>query len=190
MIYAFQGRVNSKGDGFLVIQCGGIFFKVFVGRRTIQKVLLRKETKVYTAMYLRQDEQPELFGFLKEEELKLFELLKTISGIGPRTALKILDLGTAQVKAAIAEKKPELIARIPGVGRKTADRAVSELQNKIKVFGSKAITKTLEMDEEIEGVLVGLGFQRRKARDVIAHLGKTTQKLEERLKKALREVSK
>lgn len=191
MIYALQGRISGKEDNFFVFNVSGIFFKILSSRRTISRIVLDdKEIKVFCVLYFKDDKQLELYGFLTDDELKFFELLTTVNGVGPKMALKVMDLGVREASAAISEKKSEFLARVPGVGRKTADRIVSELNSKLKIFGSKNITKTMQIDEEIEEVLAGLGFNRGKAKDVIAKLGKAPQKFEERLKKALKEMSK
>lgn len=191
MIYALRGKITERKESFFVIETGGLAFKIFTNKRTLALMPIRaKEAEVFTCLYFR-DEKPELYGFWDKQTRELFELLNTVSGVGPRTALGILDAGSAdRVITAISEGKTDFLSRVSGVGRRTAERVVLELRNKVVPPKTTGFSKIIDSDNDVEEVLIGLGYQRRKAREVVDRLGAEPTKFEDRLKKALREVSK
>lgn len=198
MIYALQGKVSERRDSFFVFQVGDVFYKIFAGERMLAELRKDlgprtedKEVKIFCSPYIRDESVPELYGFLDEQSLRFFELLIGVSGVGRKTALKVLDGGTVEeISAAIAENKPDLFSRVPGIGKKTAERIILELREKMHLAGSEAIASRMEVDVEVLDVLAGLGFSRDKVRGVLREMGEEPKQFEERLKKALKEVSK
>lgn len=148
-----------------------------------------EEVRVFCRLYIR-DEQMELFAFVNEEELTFFEMLNTVGGVGPKTALGVLEIDKVpNIMAAILEKRIDVLTHASGIGKKTAERIVLELQNKIKLSGSHATTKEMDMNREIEEILVGLGYVRHAVR-VVLQKGEKKETLEERLRDALRELGR
>lgn len=192
MIYALQGRASERREGFFVFQAGDVFYKIFAGERTLQELpRANGEMKIFCSPYIRDESVPELYGFLDEQSLRFFELLIGVSGVGRKTALRVLDGGTVEeISAAIAEGKASLFSRTPGIGKKTAERIILELREKMHLTGSEAIASRMEVDVEVLDVLAGLGFSRDKVRGALKEMGEEPKQFEERLKKALKEVSK
>ncbi len=190
MIYFLRGAVIRKQEGYFVVQSGGIGFKVFTNKKTIALLPTdNQEVSVFTYLHVRED-RLDLFGFLEEDELGLFQTLNNVSGIGPKMALQIIDAyGAARVCAAIGDGDLKLLSKISGVGKKTAERLVLELKNKIITPKSGKMNKFTKIDDDIEEILVSLGYQRRKVREVVSDLGETPEGFEERLKKALKNIS-
>ena len=139
MIAFLRGYVASVYDGAAVIDVNGIGYEVRVSGETVQRLAAAgrdTEVLVYTYTYLRED-QIALYGFMSREDLELFKLLITVSGIGPKGGLALLSVGTADdLRFAIMTGDSKMIARAPGVGKKTAERLILELRDKVaKVEG-------------------------------------------------------
>ena len=121
-------------DGAAVIDVNGIGYEVRVSGETVQRLASAgrdTEVLVYTYTYLRED-QIALYGFMSREDLELFKLLITVSGIGPKGGLALLSVGTADdLRFAIMTGDSKMIARAPGVGKKTAERLILELRDKV-----------------------------------------------------------
>lgn len=187
MIYTLEGVLKSVGDNFLVLGVGGIGFKVYTNKQTVAGAPQAGEPlSLFCYTYVREDAL-DLYGFRDEGALKLFELLNAVSGIGPKTALAILDLDTVpNIMAAIIEKRTDLISRAPGIGEKTAGRVVLELQNRIKLPKANALSQAMGVNAEVEEALVGLGYNRSDVRKVLGEVGNDKKTLEERLREALK----
>ncbi len=188
MIYTVSGNVSEKKENFFVIEVSGIGFKVFSNTQTIYKLPRDSGVvKVFCHLHVKEDAL-ELYGFLNEGELNFFEMLISVSGVGPKTALLILDLDSfPNVMAAIVGKKADVLSRAPGIGRKTAERIILELQNRINLSEVKGLDRAAEINVEVEDALAGLGYDRNSIKSVLAEIGNAPEdSLEEKLKSALR----
>ena len=191
MLYTLRGKLVKSGDNFLILESGGFGFKVFSNSETLSRFGKNgEEVMLFCFLYVREDSF-ELYGFLEEEALKLFEMLNSVAGIGPKTALGILNVDRVEnIMAAIIEKRAELLMRSSGIGQKTAERIILELHNKIKLPRAGILTKTMDVDLEVEEALVSLGYSRNQVRKVLGGLGEEPKKLEERLRQALKLLSR
>lgn len=202
MIYALRGEVDLVRDGFFTLQAGGVFYKIQAGERVLTE--LRKDpglriqdsgsgiqVKVFCSPYIRDESVPELYGFLDEESLRFFELLISVSGVGRKTALRVLDGGSVEeISSAIAERKTDLFSKVPGIGKKTAERIVLELGEKMAVVGSKDVVERMEADRDAMDALLRLGFSRDKVADALRKLGAEPKRLEDRVRQALKFLGK
>lgn len=191
MIYSLKGKIAAKSEKFFVIETGGVGFKVVSSRTDLEKIpAVGAEAKIFCFLYFRED-QIELYGFLEEPAEKLFEMLNTVSGVGPRTALAVLDLDAPEnIMAAIMERKTDLLTRAPGIGQKTAERVILELQSKIRLPKSGALTRVMDLNAEVEEALVSLGYLRRDVKNILQSMGSEPDTVEERLRTALKSISK
>lgn len=134
MIAFLKGTVAAVYDGAAEIDVNGVGYEVRIAGDTVQRLASAgrdEEIKIYTYTYLRED-QIALYGFLSREDLELFKLLITVSGIGPKGALALLSVGTADdLRFAIMTGDAKMIARAPGVGKKTAERLILDLRDKV-----------------------------------------------------------
>lgn len=187
MLYTLTGQLSKIGENFIVLENGGFGFKVLTSRETLSRLpKLGEQVKCFCFLYNREDSF-ELYGFLEEEALKLFEMLNTVAGVGPKTALGILDIDKVEnIMAAIIEKRAELLTRTSGIGKKTAERIILELHSKINLPRAKALTETMDLNLEVEEALVGLGYPRHRVKKVLSELGGGIKTLEERLKATLK----
>ncbi|MDO8470129.1 MAG: Holliday junction branch migration protein RuvA [bacterium] len=172
MIHQLTGTLAGRGETFAVVSCGGVGYKVFAGGKTLAGLpMTGAEVTLYTHLAVKEDAL-DLYGFPDEQSLKLFDLLISVSGVGPKTALGILDLDTVpNIQAAILERRTDLLARASGIGKRTAERIVLELQSRVALVGAMERTKSMDVNLEVEEALVMLGYQRAEARHAIEQLG-------------------
>ena len=134
MIAFLRGYVAAVYDGAAVIDVGGVGYEVRIAGETVQRLAAagrEEEVVVYTSTYLRED-QIALYGFMSRDDLELFKLLITVSGIGPKGGLALLSVGTADdLRFAIMTGDVKMISRAPGVGKRTAERLILDLRDKV-----------------------------------------------------------
>src|SRR3989338_1292817 len=161
MIYSIAGKLVFKKDNLLVLEVGGLSFKIFSQASVLAALPESGATvKIFTYLYFRED-SIELYGFLSEKELELFQALNSISGIGPKSALGILGVTKIeQLVAAINEGKTELLTRASGIGKKTAERIILELKGKLSLIAAPQVISLMESDVELEETLISLGYSR------------------------------
>lgn len=175
MIAYLSGTILSKQDRSLVLEVNGTGYLVFVPRGLLEKTAMGDSAKLHIHTNVREDEIS-LYGFSSEEEWKFFRLLLTVSGVGPKSALEILNAPIASVKHAIAKKEAAYLTKIPGIGTKTAERIIVDLQGKIKeeVLLDSSETEAVGMNEDIVRALEALGYKRQH---VISGLKKVPQEI-------------
>lgn len=148
-MYAYiKGTLEEKTKDSIVIDVSGIGYRIFISEQTMSKLgELGEKVKVYTHYHVRED-NISLYGFLSNEELKMFELLLQVSGIGAKTAIAMLSTITpSQFAIAIISNDIKTLTKIPGVGSKSAQRIVLELKDKLKT--EDAINKDEQVEEKI-----------------------------------------
>ncbi len=191
MLYSLTGELKLKKENLLVLGVGGIAFRISAANRLIQQLPdLGKSLTLYAHLHVREDAL-DLYGFGTPEELKFFEMLISISGVGPKSALSILDVAELQsVAAAIQEGRPDLLTRASGIGRKTAERIVLELRNKVSANKSEATVRKMEADSDLLETLASLGYRREEAKNALEKVGHEVAGIEARLKAALQLLAK
>lgn len=162
MIAHVIGRVAEKFNGSVIVDVQGVGYEVSVAANDYDEALLSKEIKLYTYHHIREQSQ-ELFGFSTLAAKKLFELLITVQGVGPKAALSILSLGTAEhVRNAIANSDSAYIQKASGVGKKTAEGVVVKLNDKVglPVYYKQGAPVQTELDTNDEALeaLMALGY--------------------------------
>jgi Holliday junction DNA helicase RuvA len=183
VIAAVRGTVIARGADHVVVETNGVGYKVFIPRHPS-----RDEVLLHTHQVVREDDQS-LYGFETREELALFEMLISVSGVGPKAGLAILSVARpAEIAAAIASGDTAVLARAPGVGKKTAERLIVDLKGKIGRVTSLQVTAgPLAEEDDAHSALVALGYTASEAatalRDAPPKGGATT---EQRLAAALR----
>ncbi len=142
MLYSLTGKLAEMGDNFLVLEISGIGLKVFTHRRTLSILPpTGGSLKIFSHLYLRE-EGSELYGFLNPQELEFFELLISVSGVGPKSALSVMEVDELKnLLAAINEGRPDLFTKAAGIGRKTGVRFTLELKSKVKLDKSGETVK-------------------------------------------------
>jgi len=189
MIALIEGKIELKTDKFVIINVSGVGYKVF-SSSLILKELGNKEdqAKLFTHLYPREN-MLDLYGFLTFEELEFFELLMSISGIGPKAALAVLSIASIKdLKTSIASGQVSLLTKVSGIGKKTAERVILELRNKILVPGSDV--RKLVSDDEAIDALISLGYSSRQAREALGKVPSKVKSIEDRIKQALKTLGK
>lgn len=191
MIYGLSGKVIGVSLDQVILKVGGVSYRIFVSKRLAAGILPDSNKEVDFFCFLRvRDDGMDLFGFSTESDLKFFEFLNSVSGVGPKLALAIMDIAeTTDIVAAIKEGRPDLLAKTSGVGEKTAQRIVLELKNKVQVAGSSESVKRMEDDRDIVETLTNLGFRKEEIKSALQKVEGKNLTMEERLKAALKVLS-
>ena len=188
MIASLKGTLEALASDYAVINVGGVGFQVFMPASTLLAIGgLGEDVRVYTHTYVREDAIL-LYGFSSEDDLKLFQILIDVSGIGPKLALTMFStMNAEQLVSAIAGGSEELLIAIPGVGKKLAGRLILELKDKLLTSWSGAkVVLVGEDDEEVLVALLGLGYSAAEASRAVATLPHGKQyTLEDKVKHAL-----
>ncbi|MCP9454036.1 MAG: Holliday junction branch migration protein RuvA [Candidatus Nanosynbacter sp. P11B_S7_bin.28.1] len=191
MIAHVFGKVAEKFNGSLVIDVHGVGYEVSVATNDFDAVILDQEVKFYTYHHVREQSE-ELFGFSSLAAKKLFEMLITVQGVGPKAALAILSLGDAeQVRNAIANADSSFVQKATGVGKKTAERVVVDLSDKVGLPTHYGRTETplqteLNTSDEALEALMALGYTLADATKALENVDvnlPTAQRVTEALKK-------
>lgn len=174
----------------MVVEVAGLGLKIGANRRTLDRLgTIGDETKIFTYFYVREIAM-ELYGFHSAEELHFFELLISVSGVGPKSALSILDIAELKnLAAAIKEDRPDLLIRASGIGRKTAERIILELKNKVQSETSDLVVGKMEADADLVETLTGLGYRKDDARIALSRVDGKIVDIKERLKAAFKILS-
>ena len=186
MISSLNGIVNFISSDSITLDVHGVGFEVFVDKKMLNEHQVGDSLRLLIKLIIRQDSLT-LYGFVSAEERELFSQLMGVDGIGPRLALAILsNLSLDNIRTAVLAEKPEYFVRVPGVGKKTAQKIVIHLQGKFPDTGDyKALIPSSTDDEVIES-LVTLGFSLVEAQTAVQSIPKDfSEDVEERLRYAL-----
>jgi len=189
MIAKLKGKIEYMKDNYAVVIVNDIGYKVFLSAYTSGHIAGKEEVKLHTYTYVREDILA-LYGFLAMEELEMFELLISISGIGPKAGLGILSIATPKtIKTAILNEDPSILTRVSGIGKKTAERVILELKNKVAdmPIGEKEEAIT---DSDAVEAMMGMGYTVSEAREALKSVPKDVKDVGERIKLALRNLGK
>lgn len=192
MIGYISGTIKAIRKNFLIIAGDLVGYKVFVAPQISLRTENGKNISLYIHTYVRED-QLSLYGFSSLPELEFFELLLTVSGIGPKMAMAIMsiaDLGV--IKSGILSGNASVFTKISGVGRKTAERLIVELKEKIDEagIGSKEFLGVSQANADVIDVLMALGYSRTEARKALSEVPKDIASSEEKIRLALRAMAK
>ena len=189
IIYKPEPSSSKKKENFVILNVGGVGYKVFLSQKTLNQLPpLGSTLKLFSHLSVRQDKL-DLYGFLTFEELQLFELIEGISGVGAKAALENSALGSLEkIKKEILSGNEEVLKGIPGIGKKKARAIMLELAGRIKELTKKETNE--KISEETIEALVKLGFSRQKAKEALSKIPKEIKSIEERVKEALKILGK
>lgn len=194
MFSYIKGSLEVKTENYIVLEVGGIGFKIFMSNTAMQKLgSLGENVKIHTYMQVREDDIS-LYGFVTNEELRMFELLLSVSGIGAKSALTMLSSITPSSFAlAVISNDIKTLTKIPGIGTKSAQRIILELKDKLKTQESvkennveirMAIQEEDKGNEAVEALKV-LGYTRMEIEQVLGKIETQNMSVEEIIKKSL-----
>lgn len=203
MLAYIKGNLEIKNNDYIVIDVGGLGYKVNMSKRAIEKVgNIGDKIKVYTYYRVREDDIS-IFGFNTNEELRMFELLLSVSGIGAKVALTILSsIELAEFALAVITDDVTKIVKIPGIGKKSAQRIILELKDKLKEqqlaeensdldAGNKVKSNVIEQEENLQAIeeaisaLQILGYGKKEIEKAFEKLANKNVSVEELIKKGL-----
>ncbi len=191
MISYLEGKILDKNEKFFVVDVSGVGYKIFSHSGILEKIPENgQNVKIWTHLYVREDAM-DLYGFLNKEELEFFEILISISGIGPRSALGILEVApVSSLKQAIVSEDETFFTKVSGIGRKTAQRLILELKSKLaKTVVLEKGGSFKEMGDAFEA-LVTLGYKQSDARRVLNELPKDIKSAEAKVKEVLKRLGR
>ena len=203
MFAYIKGSLEMKFKDYLVIDVGGLGYKIFMSENAINSIgQVGDIVKVFTYYRVREDDIS-IYGFKTQEELRMFELLLSVSGVGAKSALSMLScIEPSEFALAVISNNVKVLTQIPGIGNKSAQRIILELKDKLKAEQSEQTESTAktstsksvieannDVQEAISGLMV-LGFARKDIEKAFEHLDVNSLSLEDLIKKGLILLSK
>lgn len=192
MIALIRGRIYATSTDHLVLETGGIGYLVYVPRPLLASLAVGDDLEIHTVLIVREDSLT-LYGFASPEQRTIFETLLGVTGVGPRVALNLLSsLASNELRTTIAQKDTARLSRVPGIGKKMAERLVLELTGKLDITGSMPVSSEAgaspqTTNTDLIDVLISLGYNPSEANAAVASLpADAPDELEERLRLALR----
>lgn len=202
MIAYIKGNLEIKTKGYIVVEASGIGYKIFMSETAIEKLpAVDSQVKIFTYMRVREDDVS-LYGFITNEELRMFELLISVSGVGAKSAIAILsNITPSRFALAVISNDVGALKKLPGIGAKSAQRIILELKDKLK---NEEAEETAEYQEEMEEIkqednkqqetiaaLQVLGYSRKEIDEALENIHiETVETVEECIKKALSKLAK
>jgi len=189
MIAKIKGKIEYLKGGYAVIDVSGVGYKVRMTAYTFGKMAGKESVELNIHTYIREDTLA-LYGFLEMDEMEMFELLISISGIGPKAALGILSIADPKtIRTAILNEDPSILTKVSGVGKKTAERVILELQNKIADLSQSDKNEAMVDSDAIEA-LASMGYSVTEAREALKMVPAEIGDVGERVKEALKNLGK
>jgi len=190
MIATLEGILEYRGSDSIIINVGGIGFRVHVPGSTLGRLgAIKGKVSLYTHLHVRED-NVSLYGFASNEELALFKNLISVSGVGSKVALALLSaLNPEQLVMAITSGDIDLISQTPGIGKKLASRLVIELRGKLEKEWKEVALPLVPESADVIAALTGLGYSLTEATKAISKLSASEElSLEEKIKLALQHM--
>lgn len=186
MIAFISGQILHKGADSIIVNAGGIGYHSFLPVRLIEHLKIGQAIELHTHHQIREDAH-ELYGFLHRDELDLFKQLLSVKGVGPKTALSVLnEADGAAVSQAIAAGDPGALSQTAGISLKNAERIVLDLKNKVIPFEGQSEVGAWKTHQEVIEALVSLGYSNNQAQSVVKKLPAKLDDTESQLKEALK----
>ena len=197
MLAYIKGSLEMKYKNYVVIDVGGLGYKIFMSENSINTLgEIREIVKVHTYYRVREDDIS-IFGFKTQEELRMFELLISVSGVGAKSALVMLScIEPSEFAIAVTSNNVKLLTQVPGIGTKSAQRIILELKDKLKAEQSEldqekienAKAKSAKVNENVQEAISGLmvlGYSRKEIEKAFEHLAVESLSIEDLIKKGL-----
>lgn len=184
MIGSLSGTIEEKYPNPIILDVHGVGYLVHVPDRLAAKLAVHTACRLYIHTHVRQDAL-DLYGFLTKEECTLFELLLTVSGIGPKTGLMVIDRGVISIQKAVSDADVDFFTTIPRLGKKNAQKIIIELKNKLGSLQDLDLAEENGETQEVMEALLSMGFARGEVVGAIKKLTDTEITVEQKIRKAL-----
>ena len=192
MLAYLHGRILAKSNNYLILEVNSVGYQIFLGEAFLSSLKVGEEQEFYLSHQVREDAS-DLYGFRNLSELELFQLLLSVSGVGPKSALGVLSIASADdIREAVIRGDAALLTKVAGIGKKTAERVVLELKNKIVKNINGAIlgaTLPVGLSDELDA-LMSLGYSLPDARAALNDLDSSLNDSGERVKAALKKLAR
>jgi len=192
MLAYLRGQILAKSNNYLILEVNNVGYQVFVGEAFLSSLKAGEEGEFYISHQVREDAS-DLYGFRSLNELNLFSLLISVSGVGPKSALGVLAIASPDdIREAVVRGDAALLTKVAGIGKKTAERLVLELKNKIaKSLDGATLSSGLSdgLGDELDA-LMSLGYSLPDARGALDSLDAALTDSGERVKAALKSLSR
>ncbi len=191
MIATLRGEITQIEENAIIVETGGVGLRVSIPKPLRERLKTGEAVFLYTHLVVREDAW-HLYGFESQADRELFTTLLGVDGVGPRTALAVLStLNLDTVQRAVFAEEPDLLSRVPGVGKKTAQKMVLYLHDRLKpVSGLEKIAAMSDTDSEVLAALTALGYSVVEAQTAIQSIPKdAAEEVEERLRLALQQFT-
>lgn len=191
MIGALKGKITVTGKNNILVFAGGVGYRVCVTSHTLEVLLPKNdEAFLYIHTHVKEDAL-DLYGFLKQEDLGLFELLIDVSGIGPKTAILIMEFDEKKIREAIISSDVEFFTSIPRIGRKNAQKIIIELKSKIGSLVDLDLSGKFEgQTKEVLDGLMTMGFKRDEVRNCLREIPENIATTEDKIRWVLKAMGK
>lgn len=188
MIGYITGKIILKKEKFVILETGGVGYKVFLSRNTMGKLPENVDELTVFCFHNIREDASDLYGFLTYDEMEFFEILMDIRGVGPKAALEISSLGSLEkIKDRILKQDEKIFAGIPGIGAKKASTIILELTGKIKLLSGLKVKGSADPAED---ALIQLGFSKQQAQEALGSVPPSIKDMEERVKVALKSLGR
>ncbi len=191
MIGRIEGQTTHIDDRFLIVGVSGVGYKLFVTKETLDNT--RKDDVISLWVHTAVRENAiDLYGFSEMEELSFFEMLLGVSGIGPKSAISILDIAPVGVlRKAIAVGDMGYLTKVSGIGKKTAEKIIVELRDKLKEFEDDDFnSEAIREEKDVIDALRSLGYSQNEAREAVKMIPSEIKEVNEKLKEALKTLGR
>lgn len=189
MIASITGNIQQIEENSLVIGVGGVGVRVSVPRTVLEDVGGVGHTMLLFTHLVVREQELSLYGFETQEDLRLFTVLLGVNGVGPKVGLAILStLSPELLKSAIMREETAVLQRVPGIGKKTAERIMFQLRDKLDLTEPTAVPLVSDVDADVIDVLTTLGFSIVEAQSALQHLPREAKSVDERVQLALQQL--
>lgn len=179
MIGYLEGTIQKKIDNNIIIKCNGVGYLVYVSKILSSEIEENDQISLYIHTAVSEDDI-RLFGFLEIEGLKMFKLLISVSGVGPKTALEVMNNPLPSLKYAISSGDSSLLVKTKGIGKKTAERIMIDLKGRIVVTEKPGEYEIYnDIDEDAVAALANLGYRRQQVLSKLRNMPKEINKTED-----------
>ncbi len=192
MIYHLTGKILFAGEKFIVLDVSGVGYKLNVTLDSLRDIAKSRgeNASFWTHLTVKEDAL-DLYGFKEKAELEFFELLINVPGVGPRTALAVLNIASIDsIKSAISSGDATYLTKVSGIGRKTAEKIILELRDKFSPSKDGVWQTSLKEESDAIEALEALGYSVREAREAIKNVPKEITETNQKIKESLRLLGK
>lgn len=190
MISYLKGTVLNKLSNSIILLVNNIGYKIYIGDIFYDSLKNNSEAEIYIYHVVREDAS-DLYGFKTLEELDLYEMLLSVSGVGPKSAMNVLSIASiSDIKESIVRGDSGLLVKVSGIGKKTAERLVLELKDKLLKNGSYNLDNNSSLSSDDIDALMSLGYSLPEAREALNQVDPSISDVSSRIKEALKKMSK